>query len=90
MKNVIKLDNYYSPGELWSRLVEFIDYYNNKRYHESLDNLTPVNVYLGRSQEILERRKMIKRKTMEERRRIIQNVVYLHIQSIYFILFSIS
>ena len=69
MKNVIKLDNYYSPGELKSRLAEFVDYYNNKRYHESLDNLTPVDVYLGRSHEILERRKQTKQLTMKNRRR---------------------
>jgi len=69
MKNVIKLDNYYSPCELRSRLAEFIDYYNNKRYHESLDNLTPVNVYLGRSQEILKRRKQTKQLTLKNRRK---------------------
>ncbi len=69
MKNVIKLDNYYSPGELRSRLAEFIDYYNNKRYHESLDNLTPVDVYLGRSQEILNKRKQTKHLTLKNRRK---------------------
>jgi putative transposase len=79
MKNVIKLDNYNGPVELRSRLAEFIDYYNNKRYHESLDNLMPVDVYLGRNQEILERRKIIKKKTMEERRKINQNGIYLYI-----------
>jgi transposase InsO family protein len=48
MKNVIKLDNYYSPGELKQRLSEFIEYYNNYRYHESLNNLTPADVFYGR------------------------------------------
>lgn len=47
MKNVIKLDNYNSHGELRSRFAEFIDYYNNIRYLESLDNLTSVNVCLN-------------------------------------------
>jgi len=60
-------------------LTGFVKYYNFHRYHESLNNLTPVDVYYGRAQEILERRKLIKRKTMEERRRINQNVIYLHI-----------
>lgn len=45
MKNVIKLDNYYSPEELKRSLSEFINYYNNERYHESLENLTPADVY---------------------------------------------
>jgi transposase InsO family protein len=33
MKNVIKQDHYYSPGELTYRLEEFVDYYNNNRYY---------------------------------------------------------
>lgn len=69
MKNVIKLENYYSPDELRKRLAEFIDYYNNQRYHESLDNLTPADVYFNRGQEILERRKQIKRQTIIKRRK---------------------
>src|SRR5215831_10049497 len=46
--------------------------YNNCRYHESLDNLTPADVYFGRGQAILERREKIKRKTIEQRRRLHQ------------------
>ncbi|UCG29022.1 MAG: transposase, partial [Bacteroidales bacterium] len=44
MKNVIKLENSYSPDELRIRLSEFINYYNNHRYHESLNNETPADV----------------------------------------------
>jgi transposase InsO family protein len=36
---------YYLPGQLEQRLAEFVDYYNLRRYHESLDNLTPADVY---------------------------------------------
>ncbi len=79
MKNIIKLEHYYTPEGLRQKIKEFVEYYNFHRYHESLNNLTPADVYYGRGQEILERRKMIKRKTMEERRRINQNVIYLHI-----------
>ena len=68
MKNVIKLDNYFSSGELRSRLAEFIDNYNNKGYHESLDKFTPVDVYAGRGQEILKRRKQTKQLTLKNRR----------------------
>jgi transposase InsO family protein len=35
MKNVVKLENYYSPGELERALARFVEYYNNRRYHES-------------------------------------------------------
>ena len=69
MKNIIKLDNYYMPGELKERLEEFVDYYNNRRYHESLDNLTPAAVYFGRDKKILEKRKSIKKRTMLKRRK---------------------
>lgn len=65
MKNVIKLDNYYSPDELRSRLSEFIDYYNNHRYHESLNNLTPADVYFRRGRKILEKREKIKLETIQ-------------------------
>ena len=68
MKNVIKLDNYYSPDELRVRLAEFIDYYSNHRYHESLNNLTPADVFFGKERKILEKRKKIKFETIKNRR----------------------
>lgn len=45
MKNLVKLENYYSPGELEAKLKGFVNYCNNKRYHESINNLTPADVY---------------------------------------------
>jgi hypothetical protein len=68
MKNVVKLENYYFPGELETKLEDFVDYYNNKRYHESINNLTPSDVYYGRDREILEKRRKIKRRTLANRR----------------------
>ena len=70
MKNQILLENYYLPGHLEQRLAEFVDYYNLRRYHESLNNLTPADVYFGRGQTILTRRDNIKLKTIELRRRL--------------------
>src|ERR1700693_797336 len=70
MKNQILLENYYLPGQLERRLAEFVDYYNLRRYHESLNNLTPADVYFGRGQTILTRREKIKLKTIELRRRL--------------------
>jgi len=69
IKNVVKLENYYSPEELKHRLAEFVEYYNNHRYHESLKNTTPSDVYYGRDQQILKKRKQIKIKTMKQRRK---------------------
>jgi transposase InsO family protein len=53
MKNVVKLNNYYFPGDLELQLEQFVNYYNNHRYHESLENVTPSDVYLNRKQIIL-------------------------------------
>ena len=68
MKNVINLQHYYLPGELEREIEQFVQYYNNLRYHESLDNLTPVNVYFGRKRERLNVQEIIKRETMKLRR----------------------
>lgn len=69
MKNVVKLDNYYSPEDLIKAIAEFVNYYNYERYHESLRNLTPADVYFGRDKLILKERSKIKEKTMSERRK---------------------
>jgi putative transposase len=68
MKNVIRLENYYSSEQLEAEIVAFVDYYNNRRYHESLNNLTTADVNFGRGDEILRRREKIKRQTMIQRR----------------------
>ena len=46
-----------------------VAYYNNERYHESLDNVTPADVYFGRQYKVLTERDTIKRLTMERRKR---------------------
>jgi putative transposase len=75
IKNRILLENYYLPGQLELSIGEFVDYYNNRRYHESLDNLTPADVYFGRAPAILKRRETIKRKTIEQRRSLHQQAI---------------
>ena len=68
MKNRILLENYFLPGDLEAKIGSFVDHYNHCRYHESIGNLTPADVYTGRGQAILERREAIKQKTFEYRR----------------------
>ncbi len=70
MKNQILLENYYLPGELKAALQTFADYYNHERYHESLKNLTPADVFYGRGQEILDQREKIKLVTLAMRRKM--------------------
>jgi len=70
MKNQILLNNYYLPCELQEHLQRFVSYYNHERYHESLNNLTPADVFYGRGEEILEQRDMIKRNTLAMRKQI--------------------
>jgi hypothetical protein len=74
LKNRILLENYYLPGQLEARLAEFVDFYNTRRYHESLRNFTPADIYFGRA-TILTRRQKIKHKTIELRRRLHQQTV---------------
>ena len=69
MKNVVKLENYYSPWELERAVVRFVDHYNHRRLHEALENVTPADVYEGRRPAILARRQQIKRRTLAQRRR---------------------
>jgi len=68
LKNRILLENYYLPGDLEAQVERFVDHYNHHRYHESLDNLTPADVYFGRGQTILLERQRIKRQTIQHRR----------------------
>ena len=68
LKNRILLENYYLPGDLRQQIDAFVEHYNHQRYHESLQNLTPADVYFGRGETILRQRERIKRKTIETRR----------------------
>jgi transposase InsO family protein len=68
LKNRILLENYFLPGDLETQIAAFVDYYNNHRYHESIDNLTPADVYFGRGPTILAARERIKRQTIAQRR----------------------
>jgi transposase InsO family protein len=70
MKNVILLQKYYLPWELEREIHRFIEYYNNERYHESINNLIPKDVFYGKGMEILTRRDRIKRRTLELRRKV--------------------
>lgn len=68
MKNIVNLQNYFLPSQLETEIASFVNYYNQQRYHESLDNLTPADVYFGRAKEVLSKRDQVKKQTMQQRR----------------------
>jgi putative transposase len=68
LKTRILLENYFLPGDLEAQIATFVADYNHRRYHESIDNLTPADVYCGRGRTILAERERIKRQTIANRR----------------------
>jgi putative transposase len=68
LKNRILLEHYYLPDDLERQVAAFVAHYNHARYHESLDNLTPADVYFGRAEAVLLERERIKRQTIANRR----------------------
>ena len=57
-----------ATGDLEAQIEAFVDHYNHQRFHESLNNVTPSDVYFGRDKAILKQRERTKRKTLETRR----------------------
>ena len=68
LKGEINQVPYDMPSELKEAIRAFIEYYNYRRYHEGLGNVTPHDVYTGRYLEIIQRRKEVKSKTLTARR----------------------
>ena len=62
-----ELAYYFCPSELEKTIVQWVNYYNESRFHESLDNLTPRNVYLGQGEEIKRIREIIKQNSINKR-----------------------
>ena len=67
MKNVIKLNHYFCPSELEKAINGWVKYYNERRFNESLDNLTPKDVCLGQGKKIKKIREIIKKKSINKR-----------------------
>jgi transposase InsO family protein len=71
LKNQVLLENYYLPGDLEGQIGAFVEYYINARYHESLNNVAPADVYFGRDKAIPREREKIKvRRTRTRQRRL--------------------
>jgi len=68
VKGEVTLVVHLSPGQLREAIGAFVDYYNRERYHEALGNVTPEDVYCGRKETILARRRELQIRTLVARR----------------------
>ncbi|MFC1944675.1 transposase [Chloroflexota bacterium] len=59
---------YELPSQLEKAIADFVDYYNFRRYHKALGNVTPADVLYGRRKEILQRRKEVQIQTINRRK----------------------
>jgi transposase InsO family protein len=59
---------YELPSQLEKAIADFVGYYNYRRYHKSLGDVTPADVLYGRREEILKRRKEVRLQTINRRR----------------------
>jgi putative transposase len=68
LKGELGLLPYEMPSQLEEAITAFVEYYNHRRYHEGLGDVTPYDVYTGKHLEIIQGRKEAKSRTLLKRR----------------------
>ena len=62
------------PRNLEAAISDFVSYYNNRRYHKALRNVTPADVLHGRREQILNERRDVKTQTLQRRQQYNQQL----------------
>ncbi|GAI95318.1 unnamed protein product, partial [marine sediment metagenome] len=68
LKREVNQIPYEAPSQLDKAIADFVDYYNYRRYHKALGDVTPADVLYGRREQILQRRKEVRIQTINRRR----------------------
>jgi hypothetical protein len=66
MKRGVNQVPYELPADLEAAIAAFVSYYNYRRYHKALGNVTPSDVLKKRRQEIVRRRNEVQARTIED------------------------
>jgi len=68
LKRVVNQLPYELPSQLEKAIADFVEYYNYRRYHKALGNVTPADVLYDRREQILKRREEVRIKTVQKRK----------------------
>jgi hypothetical protein len=82
MKEHIFLNVWESPAGLEKEIIRFVRWYNSRRYHEALNNVTPDDVYYDRRKNILKKRTELKIKTVLERKKYNDRIIVTGVETV--------
>ena len=74
LKDDVNQVSYEVVGDLEAAIRGFVEFYNYRRYHKALRDVTPSDVLEGRLEAILAHRKEVQLETFNRRRRYNQEV----------------